>query len=885
MVAFNDPLVAQQWHFKLLGNINAIWDEYSGSGVHVGVYDGGFQYSHPDLNDRYDADLHFTYGGVTYDPGVLHPTPGQDDDGHGTSVAGIIAAEAGNGLGGVGVAWGATLTGVNILSHTSFRDESAFADELFLASIMHAAKFDIMSNSWGYDAYFEPFLTRADSNAWGASLETAFAHVANTGRDGLGTLVVKAAGNDAANSNGEGFTGSRHIINVAALTPTGQVTDYSNYGTNILVSAGAAEVTTDLMGVPGYGRAAGAAGDYTSDFGGTSAATPVVSGVIALMLDANDNLGWRDVREILATSAALTGSIAGSSSGFEVEGTLFQTNTGFGDSWNDGARAHSIDYGFGRVDAFAAVRMAEAWALFSDTPLTTANEQAFSATTGSVALPAPLGGNTVSLDVTEEMWIENVDVTISGSFGPVFAPRDVINIWLVAPDGTEFKLFSTRDIEFENPQTIQLPDDFSWTIGVSQALGMNAFGIWQLNFSGTYSGLFAPATEITEFSLQFFGRTPDLDNVHHLTKDYLLAQTKDATGTRDRIITDTDGGTDWINMSSIAGAVTATLDALGKISVGRTQWATIAAGSIIENIVTGDGKDRLTGSALANELHAMRGNDTAYGLGGNDTLNGAAGNDKLYGGADDDLLDGGKGNDILDGGLGNDTIYGGDGNDKIAEAAGDGDDVVYSGKGRDKVSLGLGNDTFFDDAETGADAGDRVNGGDGNDTLYGYGGADKLYGDAGADVILGGEGNDVLGGGADNDVLVGEDGDDSLLGDAGDDVLNGEAGNDILSGGAGIDSLTGGTGNDALTGGADADTFVFLDGFGLDRVTDFVDNMDQLYFAAGFWGAITDVATFVDTFAEVVGSNVVFDFEDGNLLTLTGVKSLNVLYDDVLAIA
>lgn len=883
MASFSDPFVSRQWHFKLLGNINAIWDEYSGAGVSVGVYDGGFQTVHPDLDGRYDPSLHFVYNGVTYNPGVLYPTPGEDDDGHGTSVAGIIASEAGNGIGGVGVAWGATLTGVNILTHPSFRDGSAFSDELFLASVRHAANFDIMSNSWGYDAYFAAFLSRADAGAWGSIVEDAFGYVVENGRDGLGTLVVKAAGNDATNSNGEGFSGSRFILNVAAVDPTGQVTYYSNYGTNILVSAGAAEVTTDLMGLPGYGNAIGSAGDYTVDFGGTSAATPVVSGVIALMLDANENLGWRDVREILATSASLTGSVIAGNQSLEISGTYFQSSTGNGDSWNDGGRGYSLDYGFGRVDAFAAVRMAEAWALFGNVQ-TSANEETLSVAIGSdqaLNFNGSISGyqRSITLDVAEDFRIENIDVTVSCYLSPSNTTREV-HVTVQAPDGTYFPMVIGED----NLSPAANGDEFSWTFGISQALGINAAGTWRISVSMPSITAANLTLNVTELELDFYGSTWDTDNVHHITSDYLLALKRDTTGQRDRAITDTNGGTDWLNMSSIAGAVTATLDALGNIAVAGKQWATIAAGTLLENIVTGDGKDKLTGSALANAIHAMRGNDAAYGLGGNDTLDGGAGNDKLFGGDDNDQLTGGAGKDALDGGLGNDTIYGGDGADKISEATGGGDDVVYAGKGRDKVTLGAGNDTFFDETENGEDGSDKVYGGEGNDSLFGDGGADKLYGDAGNDLVVGGQGNDTLSGGIDNDVLAGGDGNDSVLGDAGNDGLAGDAGNDNLNGGVGLDTLMGGSGNDILTGGADADSFEFAEGFGADRVSDFADNVDTLGFTAWFWGGLT-ATEFVDTYAEVVGSNVVFDFEDGSVLTLTGVRSLAVLYDDVMAIA
>jgi subtilisin family serine protease len=367
MVTFSDPLYSAQWHFRLLGDINLIWNEYSGAGIHVAVYDDGLQYIHPDLDANYDASLHFEFGGEVYDPAPINLSPGSGSDGHGTSVAGLIAAEAGNSRGGVGVAWGAQITGINLLEDPRFYDGTAASLERELAAFRYAASFDVVNHSWGYDARdFSYFLNRADETSYGSLVTAAFGYAVENGRSSLGTLIVKSAGNDAANANGEGINGSRYVVSVSALDSAGQIQSYSNYGSNILVSAGAAAVTTDLMGSNGYNQAAGGAGDYATDFGGTSASAPVVSGVIALMLDANETLGWRDVRDILASSARLTGSIVTGNQSFEVSGTYFQDNSQRGGTWNDGGRGYSLDYGFGNVDAFAAVRMAEIWSLFGD---------------------------------------------------------------------------------------------------------------------------------------------------------------------------------------------------------------------------------------------------------------------------------------------------------------------------------------------------------------------------------------------------------------------------------------------------------------------------------------------------------------------------------------
>ena len=897
-----DPLYRSQWHFGLMGDIGTIWNEYSGRGIRVGVYDDGVQYTHPDLYDNYDASRHFVYNGVTYDPFPIGLGSGDDANGHGTSVAGLIAAEAGNRTGGVGVARGAVLTGVNILADPRFYDDDGM---LALAAFRHAASFDIMSNSWGYDGdYSDNSLNRADRSSDIAQIEDAFGYAAATGRGGLGTVIVKAAGNEAVNANAEGLNGSRFLINVAALTRSGAVTDYSNFGTNILISAGAASVTTDLLGAGGYNTRTGVAGNYASDFGGTSASTPVVSGVVALMLEANGALGWRDVREILATSAALTGSVMTGRPGDETMTVTSQANG----NWNGGGRVFSDDYGFGAVDAFAAVRMAEVWGLWAETAKTSANEQHVNISTPE-GFMSPLLQNAglPALNVTDAMWIDHIDVTVSFSFS-AFLPSDdhYISLTLLAPDGTRFEFFNAADQDFADGAIWDTTAGFSWTFGIAHALGLNAAGIWRLEDNGRVFG--GEGGGLTDFTLDFYGAPvdPTGNDVHHITKDFLkvtAAGSAGWNGGRDRLITDTNGGTDWLNMAAIAGAVTASLGDLGKISVAGRQWATLAAGAMIENIVTGDGADRITGSAVANEIHGMRGADMIMGLAGADSLFGGAGTDNLFGGADNDALHGDAGNDVLDGGLGSDVAYGGSGADVFSEKTGGGDDVFYGGTGKDSASMGAGNDIFHDDPEAGVSGADTVMGGDGNDSLFGAGGADSLSGDAGDDSITGGGGNDSLAGGtgldliyggdgtdtitggAGDDWLAGNAGSDKITGDAGNDSLLGGAGNDALFGGAGADRIDGGAGNDALTGGAlgvtDADTFVFHPGFGADRILDFRDNIDTLAFGAEFWGGISTAADFVTSFADVVGANVVFDFLNGNTVTVIGVRSVAAFYDDI----
>ncbi|MBO9497770.1 S8 family serine peptidase, partial [Thalassotalea sp. G20_0] len=122
---------------------------------------------------------------------------------------------------------------------------------------------------------------------------------------------------------------------------------FSNPGASILVSApgsNMASTSRELINDNGS-----VFGDDLDVAQGTSFATPLVSGVVALMLEANPNLGYRDVQQILALTAR----------------RIDDPNTDWTDNgahnWNGGGMHTSHDYGFGNVDALAAVRLAETW--------------------------------------------------------------------------------------------------------------------------------------------------------------------------------------------------------------------------------------------------------------------------------------------------------------------------------------------------------------------------------------------------------------------------------------------------------------------------------------------------------------------------------------------
>ncbi len=845
MVAESNPLFSQQWHLEeQIGDIQAVWADYTGQGINVGVYDDGVERTHDDLDGNYNGSLH-----ASGDDGQ----PNTSSDAHGTAVAGLIAAENNN-IGGVGVAFDANITGVDLLSDLTSEAAS-------IAALRHMEEFDVTNNSWGYTPSYAAFLSIADSSSQASGEARGFAHAVENGRDGLGTVILKAAGNEANNSvllsdgivgnaQGEGLNSLHTVITVAATEEDGTVADYSNWGANLLIAAPAAEVTTDRSGSAGY-----SSGDYADDFGGTSAATPVTAGVAALMLEANADLGWRDVQNILATSASHTGSDYGSSStGYEVGDWAANGAS----NWNGGGMSYHLSYGYGRVDAFAAVRMAEVWDRFYEDAAVNENEEVVTASfSGNLAVNDNTT-TTVSINVTEGVMIEHIYVTLEGTHTYL----GDLEVRLVSPDGDSFLLFDNelRGADLEE----------AWTFGIAAARGLTSQGEWRLEVQDSAGG---DTGAITGVELEFRGSEVSTDTVHHFTQDFEDYADEDAGR---RTLEDTDGGSDWMNLVAVTGNVALSLSAGGTLSVAGDEWASIASGTDIENAALGDGNDTVTGSSEHNTILGGRGDDSLRGEGGEDRVEGGAGNDRvygngsndtLYGGDGDDRLSGSSGDDSLRGDAGEDTLYGGDGDDTLR--GGDGDNYIAAGSGDDKAYGGTNDDSMTGaaghDRMVGGGGSDTVLGGTGNDTLYGNAGDDTLNGEDGADWSSGGDGADLLLGRDGNDTMRGSNGDDRFYGGADNDVLAGNLGNDTLYGGSGndrmfggggADYIVGGNGSDVMAGGDGADVFVFgsisesVHGSGRDVITDFTHNVDQIDLS-GLGSGLTFVSSYSGSAGQV----------------------------------
>jgi len=456
--SYNAGNPGYQWHLRNTGqspgtagmdaNVTTTWDSYTGTGIRIGIVDDGLEVAHPDLSPNADIANDHDWNDATPDD----PTGNPSSDTHGTACAGVAGARGNNGAGTSGSAPNATLVGLRLIAAAV--SDAQEAEALTWRSDI----IDLYSNSWG------PSDDGRDLRDAGPLVKQALANGASSGRGGKGSIWLWAAGNGGDvqdNSNYDGYANSIYTLSVAAVNDTGIRSAYSEPGANVLVCAPSNDSASGHRGI----TTTTTNGGYTHSFGGTSSATPLAAGVVALLLQSKPNLGWRDVKEILLRSAT-------------------KVNPTHADWVNNGAGFHvNHDYGGGMINAQAAVAMAAGW-----TNLGPQVTQQIAQTGLSAAIPDGSSTGvtrTFTIPGNVFMRVEQATLHIAATHGK----RGDMNVTLTSPFGTVSKLFVAH--------TTDLNLNMDWTFSSIRHWGENASGDWTVKVSDTLGGNLGTLTSAT----------------------------------------------------------------------------------------------------------------------------------------------------------------------------------------------------------------------------------------------------------------------------------------------------------------------------------------------------------------------------------------------------
>jgi subtilisin family serine protease len=542
-VTASGPLDSQQWHLKNTGqaafadtggvagidiNVEPVYlgFGYSGQGVIAAVVDSGLEIAHEDLSANVIPGGSWNFINSTTDPTNAAATSGD----HGTSVAGLIAA-ARNSLGGLGVAPTAGLKGFNLLSaqnSANFLDSlggstaNPKSDDVFVFN----QSFGISTNTPIKVVPSEEAQYLAGVTSLRGALGALYVKAAGNGFNGVAAVTCPPTGLSCENANFDPTNTLPYQIVVGATNASGIKASYSTAGSAIWVSApggefglntalfGAASpeafqpamITTDQSGcAKGFAKTGvntstfnnggtnngglNASCNYTNTMNGTSSATPVTVGAIALILQANPALTWRDVKHILASTARQVDA-----SRPAVNVTLSDGTYVAEPAWtiNAAGFAYHDWYGFGMIDVSNAVNVARAYV----SALGTFVDSGF---ISSPALSLPIPDNSVvgasnglavaagTASVIEAVQIRvNITHTFLGD----------LSIELTSPSGTRSVLKNVED-GYADAQ------NFVNQVFLSNAFyGENPVGTWTIK---VVDGLAGDTGTLTSWAIRVYG--------------------------------------------------------------------------------------------------------------------------------------------------------------------------------------------------------------------------------------------------------------------------------------------------------------------------------------------------------------------------------------------
>ncbi|XP_068085215.1 furin-like protease 1 isoform X2 [Anabrus simplex] len=446
-------------------NVEPVWKMgWTGLGVTLSVLDDGLQYSNIDIGPNYEPSVSYDVADLDAQDTDPSPNMNSSDNSHGTHCAAIMAAVANNSYCGVGVAYEAKVGGVRLL-------EGAVTDlqeSLALSYGLH--KVDIFSASWG------PKDDGVQVDGPRKLATAAFQRGVTLGRNGKGVIYVWAVGNGGYkgdNCNLDGYASSIYTLSVNSLTEEGLSCFYDEPCSSTLASVYVGghhhhpgllkrKARTLNVVVPELN------GQCRDSFQGTSAAAPMAAGVIALVLQANPNLTWRDMQHLVVQTAMKTND------------TGWRTNSA-------GFHYHLI-YGFGSLNALKMVTAALNW---KNVP----EQRNFTLKVTGVPRKIEAYKSTVVLTTVDSSvyinYLEHVVVTLTLKH----RKRGLLEMFIISPSGTVSQILTKRKNDF-------MTSGFkNWKFMSVNLWGENPVGVWQLRIIN-HSNM---KGQLLSATYQFFG--------------------------------------------------------------------------------------------------------------------------------------------------------------------------------------------------------------------------------------------------------------------------------------------------------------------------------------------------------------------------------------------
>jgi len=511
-----------QWYLRNempVSSVNAgfdanLWGAWqrglTGEGVVIGIVDNGVDGNHPDLVAKFINGYSWDYllDAGTNRSQIYRGSPVGNYDSHGTSVAGVAVATGGNGIGITGAAPLAGVASQRLYGSDYIVQQDHVWAIGFQGQVNGSGQLDpsvpftgsvapvrVMNHSVGEDGgYIERLGWELVHPALAASTEKKVIHVICAGNE-----RGKYTNQDA---NATLLNASPNVIVVAALGSDGKYASYSSFGANVLVTAPSSSFdpqglysvsTIDRTGTAGYNNyeilnppngppgnpdpyfspvGTGNLADYTSTFGGTSASAPLVSGIMALGVQANANLDLRMARHLLAQTSV------------KIDPTQADWIT-------NGAGYHfNKNYGFGLIDADAFTQKAtevqsmSAAELFGPNGATVLQNKVFGANARTIS-------ETISINKADglfQMEYVQVKLTLSGFQTESEAYKNGIGACLgdisgtlTSAAGTRYQLFANdRNLTGANAENRAGDDELDWTFTSYAYFGEEINGDWIL---------------------------------------------------------------------------------------------------------------------------------------------------------------------------------------------------------------------------------------------------------------------------------------------------------------------------------------------------------------------------------------------------------------------